>query len=168
MTCVPAKSEHDHSLSFFFLNYERKKLEIRKRKYKAFIWYCRWAISQHSQSLLIKTESCWNTLRHISRTIFNSFLAAEFFGSIFWRDNKSLAAESYCPNACQIPTEQQLSWLQTVTNTIFGWKKYSALNMWYTVTNTLKSIQLEARWATSSNYCIRFELGRVVWLFVQE
>ena len=117
---------------------------------------------------LMKTESCWNTLRHISRTIFNSFLAAAFFGSIFWRDNKSLAAESYCPNACQIPTEQQLSWLQTVTNTIVGWKKYSALNMWYAVTNTLKSIQLEARWATSSNYCIRFELGRVVWLFVQE
>ena len=121
----------------FFLTMKEKNLKyVTQVQSVHLVSYCRWAISQHSQSLLMKTESCWNTLRHISRTIFNSFLAAAFFGSIFWRDNKSLAAESYCPNACQIPTEQQLSWLQTVMNTIVGWKKYSALNMWYTVTNT--------------------------------
>lgn len=133
MTCVPAKSERDHSLSFFFLTMKEKNLKYVNASTKRSFGIL---LQVDNIPALMKTESCWNTLRHISRTIFNSFLAAAFFGSIFWRDNKSLAAESYCPNACQIPTEQQLSWLQTVTNTIVGWKKYSALNTRYTVTKT--------------------------------
>lgn len=74
----------------------------------------------------IKKHQIWrSTFRHKSNTMSSSFLAAAFFGSIFWSANRSLAAESNWNNACesQIVHNTITRAISLATTSASGWSK---------------------------------------------